>query len=414
MGARMSSEKISVFIPGEYDKGFIQSFIKRQSPNNDGIFSYPLSKNSADENGGGQILVCFQVENPKCDYVVQFNCIKQDVEFECYDDKIFSLQQEPYINSCAKYHIPFKNEWFKEESTYRHCGRVFTFVEEILNSDSAYLADSADLNLIDSIRDLSESTKLINSTDSRDSTKSKFIPHHPMMYYMYDNDLNFNQMRDLQIPEKSKTLSCISSMDKFAFEGHYKRIEFVLGLKKLIEKNKDYECDFYGSGIQVISKKSQGISPYKYSIAIENSQTPHYFSEKIMDCFLGYCMPIYCGAPNIYEYFPKDSFIIIDINNVKESYEIIKEAIENNFYEKHLDALLEARNRCLYEYNFIFGMGKIIAEDYLEMKKLGLKNKKTYHIKATKRTFLSHLKRNLWRIGSYFGLSGGIRKRLSY
>ena len=45
----------------------------------------------------------------------------------------------------------------------------------------------------------------------------------------------------------------------------------------------------------------------KYTLAIENTSEPHYFSEKITDAFLCNTMPIYFGAPNIFEYFPKNS-----------------------------------------------------------------------------------------------------------
>lgn len=363
----MQTQQISVFIPGEYNKSFIQSFLERQSPNADGIFSYQYN----DDTSGTtyKLEVLFQTSNANADYVVFFNKIKQNVEFECFQDKIFSIQQEPYIKSDSTYHIPFKNEFFKQEQTYEATSKTFTFVEELL------------------------ATK-----------KAKYIPHHPMLYFMLDSRLSFKELESLPLPTKTKILSCIASMDKAAFAGHLKRSEFVQNLHNLImHRGGGITCDFYGNGIQKISQKSEGILPYQYSIAIENSQTPHYFSEKIIDCFLGYCMPIYCGAPNIYDYFPKESLVLIDINQPESAYEIITHAIQNNLWQKNQKAILEARRLCLYQYNFIYGMGQIIAQDFLNTP-TSLLVKKSYALKAVKRTLLSHIQRNAWRLGNYLHL----------
>lgn len=359
----MQIQQINVFIPGEYKREYIQSFLKRQSPRADGIFSYHFN----DDNGGGDIEILFQTTNPNADYVVFFNKIKQNISFTCFKDKIFSIQQEPYIKPNSTYHIPFKNEFFKQEKTYESTSKTFTFVEELL------------------------ATK-----------KPKYIPHHPMLAFMFDNRLSFTELESLPFPTKTKLLSCIAS-NKAAFAGHLRRTEFVLNLQNLITQRKDFTCDFYGNGIKRIAEKSEGILPYQYSIAIENSQTPHYFSEKIIDCFLGYCMPIYCGAPNIYDYFPKESLLLIDINDLESAYDIICHAIKENLWQKNKEAILEARKLCLYKYNFIYDMGEIIAKDFLQTPKSQLV-KQSYALKAVKRTLTSHIQRHLWRLGSYLHL----------
>lgn len=193
----MQTQQISVFIPGEYDKSFIQSFLERQSPNADGIFSYQYNDDTSGTTHKLEVL--FQTSNANADYVVFFNKIKQDVKFECFKDKIFSIQQEPYIKSDSTYHIPFKNEFFKQEKTYEATSKTFTFVEELL------------------------ATK-----------KAKYIPHHPMLYFMLDSHLSFNKLESLPLPTKTKMLSCIASMDKAAFAGHLRRSEFVRSFQDLI------------------------------------------------------------------------------------------------------------------------------------------------------------------------------------
>jgi hypothetical protein len=93
-----------------------------------------------------------------------------------------------------------------------------------------------------------------------------------------------------------------------------------------------------------------GIKPYKYSIALTNSQQLNYFSEKICDIYLGWGMPIYWGCPNIGDFFPEKSFRVIDCNdpNVNQR---IKEIINTPLTEEDIEAIGEARRLVLEKYN---------------------------------------------------------------
>ena len=42
------------------------------------------------------------------------------------------------------------------------------------------------------------------------------------------------------------------------------------------------------------------------------------------DAFLGYTLPFYHGCPNANEYFPPESFIPIDINDLDRTADIIR------------------------------------------------------------------------------------------
>lgn len=65
---------------------------------------------------------------------------------------------------------------------------------------------------------------------------------------------------------------------------------------------------------------------------------------KLADAFLGYTVPIYCGCPNVYDYFPEDSLIRIDIHDFEGSLTKIKEIVSRpGEYERRLDAVIEAR-----------------------------------------------------------------------
>lgn len=156
---------------------------------------------------------------------------------------------------------------------------------------------------------------------------------------------SFKDLKEPNVLQKSKDLSVISS-NLTILEGHKKRFAFV---NRLIGHFKD-KLDVYGRGYQEIENKADGLSTYKYSIAIENSVIPDYFTEKIWDCYLSNTLPFYYGCPNIEQYFPSDAFIKIDIDDYKKSIDIIEEAIASDAYTKALPSLQEARSKVLNEY----------------------------------------------------------------
>ena len=51
---------------------------------------------------------------------------------------------------------------------------------------------------------------------------------------------------------------------------------------------------------------------YKFAVAFENSSTPGYVSEKIMDAFLSRAIPIYWGAPDVAQDFNPDAFVNVN------------------------------------------------------------------------------------------------------
>ena len=156
---------------------------------------------------------------------------------------------------------------------------------------------------------------------------------------------------------KTKTISTVCSAKAQKHTLHHKRVQFTERLCTALP-----ELDRFGEGIKEVSDKAETLDDYKYHIAIENHVCDHWWTEKLSDSFLGLSLPFYHGAPNAADYFPADSFIPIDINNFEGSLEIIRNAIENNEYDKRLDALKEARRRALEELSTFPTVAKIIEE----------------------------------------------------
>ena len=58
-----------------------------------------------------------------------------------------------------------------------------------------------------------------------------------------------------------------------------------------------------------VSDKLDAMSGFKFALCFENCVFPGYVTEKIFDCFLAGCIPIYFGAPDIADFVPAEAFI---------------------------------------------------------------------------------------------------------
>ena len=73
---------------------------------------------------------------------------------------------------------------------------------------------------------------------------------------------------------------------------------------------------------------------FQFSIAIENSQQPNYFTEKLIDCLITKTIPIYWGCPNISEYFDTTGWIIFnDIDDLKHKLTLLDDSYYSMYTE---------------------------------------------------------------------------------
>jgi Glycosyltransferase family 10 (fucosyltransferase) C-term len=173
--------------------------------------------------------------------------------------------------------------------------------------------------------------------------------------YSYKNGFGFDELSNLEKCEKSRLISAIVSR-KTVTDGHVARNHFIEQLKARMGT----DLDIFGVGYKEIQDKFEGLSPYKYHLALENSSFPDYWTEKLTDSFLAYAYPFYYGCPNISEYFSKESMTVIDIRNVDSAIEKIENALRDNVCEAAAKQIQESRNLVLNKYN-LFPM---IAELY--------------------------------------------------
>ena len=184
---------------------------------------------------------------------------------------------------------------------------------------------------------------IITARDDLDHTRI-FKEQHICVWHVMKG---YSFLNGLKPFPKTKMLSAIISSASNR-EGHKKRFAFMNKMKSNFGK----DLDWFGKGVNPIRDKWDGLKDYNYSIAIENSSRPDYFTEKIMDCFLAYTMPFYYGCTNIGQYFPPGSYVWVDPKEMGQAVKRIEEAIASKLYERNFDLILEARGRILQRLSF--------------------------------------------------------------
>lgn len=157
---------------------------------------------------------------------------------------------------------------------------------------------------------------------------------------------------------KSDKVGTVCSVKQQTHTLHDQRYRFTQDLKALLP-----ELEIFGRGVCEIDDKAESIAPFKYHLAIENHVAEHHWTEKLADPFLGEALPFYVGCPNASDYFPTDSFISLDITNVEQSAQIIRESIKSDEYSKRMPMILEAKRRVLEQHNLFAVLANYIRHN---------------------------------------------------
>jgi len=163
-------------------------------------------------------------------------------------------------------------------------------------------------------------------------------------YFEFKNEeIEKIRYRTLNAPIRKKFCAAIITNGNWVTDGF--RINFINELNKY--KIVDMGGKF-NNNVGPINNKTEFLSSYKFSIAMENTEGDGYASEKIFDAFLSGTIPIYYGDYMIDEYFNPEAFILIrGEKDIQKKIEYIKE-IDNNdkLYKKILrkKLLLNSKN----------------------------------------------------------------------
>lgn len=130
--------------------------------------------------------------------------------------------------------------------------------------------------------------------------------------------------------EKTKICSIIASSKNFT-TGHQMR-------HKIIQSQYD-DVDVFGYGYKPVESKREALDAYYFSITIENSIQPGYWTEKIVDCFATKTIPIFWGDRSICDHFDGDGIMFFDkLTTLEEILEAIRfDGV--NLYQTRIDAI---------------------------------------------------------------------------
>lgn len=143
---------------------------------------------------------------------------------------------------------------------------------------------------------------------------------------------------------KTRELSLIASKKRL-LRGHRARHGMARWLRA-----EEIEADLLGRAYRPIDTKEEGLAPYRFSLVIENSREPGYFTEKLIDALLCRTVPIYWGAPDVEAWFLPEGMILC------ESMADMKAACRSlgpEAYAARAEAIEENRRRAMAHLDFV-------------------------------------------------------------
>ena len=144
--------------------------------------------------------------------------------------------------------------------------------------------------------------------------------------------------------------------DKYTDIGQQRRVDFV----KFLEK-KGLDVDVYGGnrflwknykGSLPAYKKDDALFPYKYTFNCENHSIKNYCTEKLYDGILAECLVFYSGCYNIRDTLDNRAFVYLELSNFEKDYNLIKQAIEEDWWSIRLPFIKMAKKQILEELQF--------------------------------------------------------------
>lgn len=171
------------------------------------------------------------------------------------------------------------------------------------------------------------------------------------------------QMVEQTVPFKDKKLCTLIAGNKtsnYPFELYSER-------KKVLHFFEPYQSDFdfYGSGWSyndyscykgAPDSKLDVLKKYKFCICYENTcNIMGYVTEKIFDCLLAGCVPVYWGACNIADFVPQECFIAQDrFKSLPELYEFLKNMTQETHdqYVQAMKAFFNSKKAHLFSQDY--------------------------------------------------------------
>lgn len=144
---------------------------------------------------------------------------------------------------------------------------------------------------------------------------------------------DFPRNTDIEKIKREKTKFC-----NFVFSNPNAPVRNALLSELMKYKHVDSGGRAFNNIGQLVGDKQQFISQYKFTIAMENSESPGYTTEKLVHPKTADSIPIYWGNPLVHKDWNTKAFInAYDFQNIGQLVEFIKEVDnDDSLYEKML------------------------------------------------------------------------------
>lgn len=177
--------------------------------------------------------------------------------------------------------------------------------------------------------------------------------------------------KEMKIYSKSKLISTFITSKKTS-KGHKLRHDIL----QLYSANKiNLEIDWYGrNNIEIkdnkktiyVKNKIDGLKEYYFHLTIENEQIDGYTSEKLIDCFVTGCIPIYWGSPKEDLENNFDIRGIIIVNNIDEIVSVLENLTIKDYKDRY-EYVIKNYNNVVN--NKMYMVDDKIADDILKLTK---------------------------------------------
>lgn len=197
--------------------------------------------------------------------------------------------------------------------------------------------------------------------------RGRWMPSQPGINWFYGvtiengkavSRMDLEALRNLPVPEgKAKRISVVCST-KTRLKRHRARLHL---LKQLAAAFPD-DIDIYGRGFRPIGDKADVIAPYRYHIALENSDCPHFWTEKLADAYLGYALPVFSGCANVTDYFPERAMVRLPaIDDIEGAVRTVRELLAADPWQERLDDIRAARTELIERQNIFALIERLTA-----------------------------------------------------
>lgn len=158
----------------------------------------------------------------------------------------------------------------------------------------------------------------------------------------------------ISVCSKSQRISLIAS-SKNTTVGHRLRHRIAAWSKQASP-----DLKLFGTAYHRVEDKCEAHDAYYFSVCIENSRAPGYFTEKLIDSFLCRSLPIYWGAPDIAHFF--DPRGMICCSSESELRDVTKHVAEAD-YRSRIPYLEENIRRALVLADFYTNAVRVLKHE---------------------------------------------------